>query len=61
MNRGREDDSAEYFDIRDRREIDYGVSACIALADAYILNTGSIEYALGQLDEIVRNIKISCL
>jgi dephospho-CoA kinase len=61
MQRGREDDSAEYFDIRDRREIDYGVSVCIALADAYVLNTGSIEYALDQLDEIVGKIKNSCL
>ncbi|PKN84387.1 MAG: hypothetical protein CVU51_10620 [Deltaproteobacteria bacterium HGW-Deltaproteobacteria-1] len=61
LQRGREDDSAEYFDIRDRREIDYGVSVCIALADAYVLNTGSIEYALGQLDDIVRNIKIPLL
>jgi len=61
IQRGREDDSAEYFDIRDRREIDYGVSVCIALADAYVLNTGSIEYALGQMDDIVRNIKGSCL
>ncbi|MEN6507878.1 MAG: hypothetical protein ABFD63_03670 [Smithella sp.] len=49
------------FDVRDRREIDYGVSVCIALADAYVLNTGSIEYALGQLDDIVRNIRISRL
>jgi len=61
MQRGREDDSAEHFDIRDRREIDYGVSVCIALADAYVLNTGSVEYALGQMDDIVTKIKASCL
>ncbi|HOG81325.1 MAG TPA: hypothetical protein PLG94_00805 [Smithellaceae bacterium] len=47
--------------MRDRREIDYGVSVWIALADAYVLNTGSVEYALGQMDDIVTKIKASCL
>ncbi len=54
--RGREDDSAAHFDLRDRREIEYGVSVCIALSDAYILNTGSVEQALRQLDALVRDI-----
>jgi len=53
--RGREDDSADHFDDRDRREIEYGVAVCIALADAYVLNVGSIDDALRQLDEIIKN------
>jgi len=52
--RKREDDSAQHFDLRDQREIEYGVAVCIALADAYVLNTGTIEGALDQLDRIVR-------
>jgi len=52
--RGREDDSAQHFDLRDQREIEYGVAICIALADAYVLNAGTIEDALTQLDRIVR-------
>jgi dephospho-CoA kinase len=54
--RGREDDSADYFDNRDHREIEYGVAVCIALADAYVLNTGSLDDALLQLDEIVSKL-----
>ncbi len=53
--RGREDDSVEHFALRDHREIEYGVAVCIALADAYVLNTGSIEDALAQLDRIVKD------
>ena len=56
MYRGRADDSAVLFDQRDRREIQYGVAVCIALADAYVLNTGSMENALGQLDRIIQSI-----
>ena len=52
--RGREDDSVEHFAMRDQREIEYGVSVCIALADAYMLNTGTMENALAQLDRIVK-------
>jgi len=52
--RGREDDSAQHFDLRDQREIEYGVAVCIALADAYVRNAGTIEDALDQLDRIVR-------
>ncbi len=51
--RGREDDSVEHFELRDQREIEYGVAICIALADAYVLNTGTIDDALDQLDRIV--------
>jgi dephospho-CoA kinase len=52
--RGREDDSVGAFDQRDRREIDYGTAVPVALADHYILNTGSIDDALSALDRIVR-------
>ena len=54
--RGREDDSAEFFEKRDQREIEYGVAVCIALADAYILNTGSVTDALQTLDEVIRQL-----
>jgi dephospho-CoA kinase len=52
--RGRDDDSAAAFDGRDLREISYGASVPVALADHYILNTGTVEEALVQLDRIVR-------
>ncbi|HPD56609.1 MAG TPA: AAA family ATPase [Smithellaceae bacterium] len=52
--RGREDDSVEHFALRDQREIEYGVAVCIALADAYVLNIGTMEDALSQLDSIVK-------
>ncbi|MCX5833727.1 MAG: AAA family ATPase [Deltaproteobacteria bacterium] len=54
MERGRDDDSAATFDDRDLREIEYGTSVPVALADEYILNTGTMEEALGHLDRIVR-------
>jgi dephospho-CoA kinase len=54
--RGREDDSVSYFDDRDRREIGYGVAVCIALADAYILNTGTVDEALEQVEKIVAGL-----
>jgi dephospho-CoA kinase len=54
MERGRPDDSATGFAIRDRREIDYGTSVPIALADEYILNTGTMDNALKELDKIVK-------
>lgn len=53
--RGREDDSTSHFDLRDQREIEYGVAICIALADAYVLNTGTLDYALAQLERIVKD------
>ena len=53
MSRGREDDSSPGFDKRDWREIDYGTAVPIALADEYILNNGSMEDAISELDRIV--------
>jgi dephospho-CoA kinase len=54
MSRGRPDDSLDAFDERDAREISYGASVPVALADEYILNTGSMEDGLLALDEIVK-------
>lgn len=54
--RGRDDDSEDHFDKRDQREIEYGVALCIALADAYVLNTGTIDDAMRQLDEIIKKL-----
>jgi dephospho-CoA kinase len=52
--RGRADDSTDLFNNRDRREIDYGVAACIALADEYVLNTDTMENAFNQFTQIVQ-------
>lgn len=54
--RGRSDDAPDAFDGRDRREIEYGAAVPIALADAYVLNTGTVEDALRQLDGIVAGV-----
>ncbi|MGP8153605.1 MAG: AAA family ATPase [Smithella sp.] len=54
VSRGREDDSPQSFDDRDKREISYGTAIPIAMADAYILNTGSVEDSINQLDAIVK-------
>jgi len=54
--RGRQDDSADHFEKRDQREIEYGVAVCIALADAYVLNNSSMRDALQQFDEIVGSL-----
>ena len=54
MSRGRADDSADTFDARDMREIEYGTTIPIALADSYVINTGSINDAIQGLDNIVR-------
>lgn len=51
--RGRSDDSAEAFNERDQREIAYGTAVPIALADEYILNTGTMEEALEKLNDLV--------
>jgi dephospho-CoA kinase len=53
MNRGRADDLADAFDSRDMREIEYGTAVPVALADAYIVNTGSMDDAVRCLDNIV--------
>jgi dephospho-CoA kinase len=55
MSRGRSDDSAGAFDDRDMREIAYGAAVPVALADGYILNTRSMEDAMNDLDNIVKN------
>jgi dephospho-CoA kinase len=51
--RGRSDDSPKGFDERDSRELAYGTALPIALADAYVLNTGSLEDAINSLADIV--------
>jgi dephospho-CoA kinase len=53
LSRGRPDDSAAAFDGRDRREIDYGLAVPIALADEYVLNTGTVDAALSAFSRIV--------
>jgi dephospho-CoA kinase len=59
VSRGRADDSAQAFEARDRREIEYGTAIPIALADAYVLNTGTTEEAIREVDHIVANTRIS--
>ncbi len=54
VSRGRPDDSALAFEERDRREIEYGAAEAIALADEYILNTGTMEDALQSIESIVK-------
>jgi dephospho-CoA kinase len=54
VSRGREDDSPQAFDERDKRELAYGTAIPIALADAYVLNTGSVDEAISQLGAIVQ-------
>jgi dephospho-CoA kinase len=54
LSRGRSDDSPDQFQERDLREIHYGTAVPLALADEYILNTGGIEEARKELEEIVR-------
>lgn len=56
ISRGREDDSADHFDRRDQREIEYGVANCIALADAYVLNSGTLDETLRQFDVIIQRL-----
>ncbi len=52
--RGRADDSADAFNERDAREIAYGTAIPIALADEYVLNTGTMDEALADIDAIVK-------
>jgi dephospho-CoA kinase len=54
--RGRSDDSVAAFEDRDQREIAYGAAVPLALADAYILNTGTMDDALRELDRIVSSL-----
>lgn len=53
ISRRRSDDSPDLFEARDLREINYGACVPIALADRYILNDSTIDYALGELEKIV--------
>lgn len=52
--RGRDDDSVEHFTKRDWREINYGLATCIALADEYVLNTGTPEETFCSIDKIIK-------
>jgi dephospho-CoA kinase len=54
ISRGRADDSADTFAERDMREIAYGAAVPIALADEYILNTGTLEAAVNDIGLIVK-------
>jgi len=55
VSRGRSDDSPSAFEERDIREIAYGAAIPIARADAYILNTATMEDAMADLDGIIRS------
>jgi dephospho-CoA kinase len=55
--RQRPDDSPQFFAERDLREIEYGAAVPIALADEYILNTGTLEEAVNQIDQIISKRK----
>jgi hypothetical protein len=52
--RCRPDDSPGSFKERDMREIAYGAAIPIALADEYVLNTGTVGDSLKMLERIVR-------
>ena len=51
--RGRPEDDPSRFDERDLREIRYGASAPIALADHYVLNEGSVEDSTRRFARII--------
>ncbi len=55
ISRGRSDDSPSAFDERDQREIAYGAAIPIAYADAYILNTATMNDAMNDLDLIIKS------
>lgn len=55
--RQRPDDSPQFFEERDFREIEYGAAVPIVLADEYILNTGTLEEAVNQIDQIIQKRK----
>jgi dephospho-CoA kinase len=54
VSRGRADDSADAFEERDLREISYGTSIPIALADEYILNSSTLDNAVNELGAIIQ-------
>jgi dephospho-CoA kinase len=55
VSRGRSDDFSSAFEERDTREITYGAAIPIARADAYILNTSTMDDAIADLDRIVQS------
>jgi dephospho-CoA kinase len=55
VSRGRSDDSTSAFEERDAREIAYGAAIPIARADAYILNTATIDDAMIDLNRILKS------
>lgn len=57
ISRQRPDDSPQLFGERDLREIEYGAAVPIVLADEYILNTGTLEEALEQINQIIQKRK----
>jgi len=57
ISRGRSDDQASAFKERDHREISYGTAVPIALADEYILNAGTLQEALEELEVIVEKYR----
>jgi dephospho-CoA kinase len=56
--RARSDSPAkqEEFDVRDRRELDWGLGDAIALADHMLLNEGSVEELRTQVHTLLDNI-----
>jgi dephospho-CoA kinase len=54
ISRQRADDSPQLFEERDLREVEYGTAVSIVLADEYILNTGTPEEAVEQIEQIIR-------
>ena len=57
ISRQRPDDSPQLFEERDLREIEYGAAVPIALADEYILNIGTLDEAVEQIDQIIKRRK----
>ncbi|MDG6221121.1 MAG: AAA family ATPase [Candidatus Thermoplasmatota archaeon] len=56
ISRGREDDDPKFFDERDRREIEYGTTVPIAMADRYVMNEGEIEDTVLKFRRIMEDI-----
>lgn len=54
ISRQRPDDSPQLFDERDMREIEYGTAIPIALADEYVLNTGTMDEAIEEIEQIIK-------
>jgi dephospho-CoA kinase len=56
--RGRPEDDPSRFDERDMREIRYGTSVPIAMADHYILNEGTVEESSRKFARIVADFML---